>query len=139
MTIDKAILEEIAARYPVLRYDPKQMEEDHKRLFLLGGSQRLIILGSTPSWNDGDVCRHRENILDEESARCEYGVEDDEDLADHMSDDPPIGNCDPDAFAGIEGLERARVNLYSTNYRIVLERQDDGTATYTYERWNSEW
>lgn len=139
MTLDiKQLVEQLKGKYPILVYDKDSVIADHKLLFLMGGSQRLVIEGQTPSWNDGEVCNHREIVLDEITARDEYGFDDEDDLTAEMAC-PPIGNCDPEIRRIISSLRHTRVNLYKTDYRIVLERLTDDTASYAIEGWNSEW
>lgn len=118
------LITETIAKYPVLSYNEEEAIADHKLLFEASGLLRLVISGSTPSWNDGAACYH-----------CEH-VEDDSFEVDENYVYPEETN---DFIDAIDSLVHVRTCLYDTNYRITLQRLPGEGTTWEFEEWNPEW
>lgn len=138
----------IIARYPIVQYNLEEVKCAHLRLLELSGAERIVIQGSTPSWNDGDVCRHREHVFDEPTMCDHYGVvspddpnrtDDDETLDDCSCGTPARGEANPDILDAICDMGHVRTNLFNTNYEIVLTKNPDGSLSWSNEEWNPEW
>lgn len=139
---------EIVDRYPVIMYDLEAVKRDHLRLLELSGATQIVIQGSTPSWNDGDVCYHSECVFDEPTMCDHYDVlcfddpnrtDDDETLDRVCHDVLAIGTAQPEILWALEQLKHVRTNLFNTDYKIVMTRNSDGSLAWAMHAWNPEW
>lgn len=115
-------INEITAKYPIFSYFEDEVIADHKHLFDIGGFGRIVIRGQTPSFNDGDVCRH-----------SEYAEDD-------TNDPNYVESADAaESLQALADLEHVRTALYETNYEIIMERDADGIISWSNEYYNSDY
>lgn len=112
-------IDDILIKYPLPSYDEEEFQQDLCKLAKASGIPKIIIDGQTPTFNDGDICRHSEYV---------YPAKDD---SWRFRNDVRL--------APIRALAHVREALYDTNYRITLTTDESGVITFNIEDYNSEW
>ena len=91
----------------------------------------VVILGSTPSWNDGDECVHSEEIFVNDLDECAEILGEDADTCGDgkapawtlLNEKLPSKEATSISKA-LKALEGLREIIYGTNWQLRLERQD---------------
>lgn len=111
-------IDSILIKYPLPTYDEEEFECDLCTLAKVTGIPTIVIEGTTPSFNDGDICRHSEHIFD---ADQKWSLK------------------DSDGLEPLRALAHVREALYGTNYRITLVTNVEGETTFDIDEFNPEW
>lgn len=91
-----------------------------------------VVQGSTPSFNDGDLCTHSSEVLLDENDFSDYGYDPDEDTqVNELSEDDEKMIIDLLLSYDDYYLQPK----YNTNYQVVI-RFKDGEANITYEEYD---
>jgi hypothetical protein len=117
MNILKSILDKYPKPFDMSNHDAAILE-----IMETGKFKVIVIEGDTPSFNDGDRCRHGETIYID--GFDEYGSKD---------------KIDSDYFDAVKVIEWIRVGVHDTDFRLTYTLQSDGTLEFKKEEYNSEW
>ncbi len=121
----------IAAKYPK---PPIDIELHHAAIREIMESDptitSIVIKGHTPSFNDGDPCTHREEVLI--NGVDEYGYAEDGNRKSSTTLNAYL-------YRAIEAVEWIRVGHYGTDFKLTYDRQPAPTLDFKHKRYNPEW